>query len=40
VIKNGMHNMLDGYPSSDTTADEHVYGSETLYWDNPADHNV
>jgi peptide/nickel transport system substrate-binding protein len=38
LIKNGLHNMLDGFAASDTTADEHVFGPETLFWDNPEDH--
>ena len=38
LIKNGLINMLDGYAASDTTADEHVYNPETLFWENPEDH--
>jgi peptide/nickel transport system substrate-binding protein len=38
IVKNGIHNFLEGFPGDDTTGDEHVYNTETYFWDSPEMH--
>jgi peptide/nickel transport system substrate-binding protein len=40
IVKNGLHNFAEGFPNDDTTGDEQVYNTETLYWDDPTKHPV
>ncbi|MBN1643037.1 MAG: ABC transporter substrate-binding protein [Anaerolineae bacterium] len=38
IVKNGMHNYLDGLPIDDTTEDENLVGPPTLWWEDPENH--
>jgi peptide/nickel transport system substrate-binding protein len=38
IVKNGIHNFVDGFPNDDTTGDENVYNTETYFWDEPEMH--
>jgi len=38
IMKNGVHNFIEGFPNDDTTGDENVYNTETYYWDDPDMH--
>jgi peptide/nickel transport system substrate-binding protein len=38
IVKNGVHNFLEGFPNDDTTGDENVYNTETYTWDEPEKH--
>jgi peptide/nickel transport system substrate-binding protein len=38
IVKNGIHNFVEGFPNDDTTGDENVYNTETYFWDNPEAH--
>jgi len=35
IVKNGMHNFVEGFPNDDTTGDENVYNTETYFWEKP-----
>jgi len=39
IVKNGIHNFLEGFPNDDTTGDENVYNTETYFWDEPDKHS-
>jgi len=38
IVKNGVHNFVEGFPNDDTTGDENVYNTETYFWDEPDKH--
>jgi peptide/nickel transport system substrate-binding protein len=38
IVKNGVHNFVEGFPNDDTTGDENVYNTETYFWDDPEAH--
>jgi peptide/nickel transport system substrate-binding protein len=40
IVKNGLKNFVDGFPNDDPTSDEHIYCTETLFWDDPSKHPV
>jgi len=39
IMKNGIHNFVEGFPNDDTTGDENVYNTETYFWDEPDMHS-
>jgi hypothetical protein len=40
VVKNGLRNFVPGFPNDDTTGDENVYQTETLFWETPEEHTL
>jgi peptide/nickel transport system substrate-binding protein len=38
IVKNGFKNFPEGFPMDDTTGDEHLYNTETYFWDDPSKH--
>jgi peptide/nickel transport system substrate-binding protein len=38
IVKNGIHNFVEGFPNDDTTGDENIYNTETYFWDEPEAH--
>jgi len=38
VVKNGLHNYIDGLAIDTTTSDTNIANLQTLYWENPAEH--
>jgi peptide/nickel transport system substrate-binding protein len=38
IVKNGIHNFVEGFPNDDTTGDENIYNTETYFWDEPDNH--
>jgi peptide/nickel transport system substrate-binding protein len=40
IVKNGIHNFINNFPSDDTTGDEHIYNTETYTWDDPEKHKL
>ena len=40
IVKQGLRNFATGFPMDDTLGDESVYNPETLYWDEPGEHQI
>jgi peptide/nickel transport system substrate-binding protein len=40
IVKNGLHNIVEGVPLDDTTGDEHFLQTETYFWDDPESHTM
>lgn len=38
IVKNGLHNYVEGMPIDDPTGDEHLLQTETYFWDDPEAH--
>ena len=38
IVKNGVRNYVDGLPVDDPTGDEHLYNTETYFWEDPENH--
>ena len=38
IVKNGIHNFVEGFPNDDTTGDENIFNTETYFWDEPEKH--
>jgi peptide/nickel transport system substrate-binding protein len=39
IVKNGLQNMVGGYPLMDATRDESLINPAQLYWDDPTSHS-
>jgi peptide/nickel transport system substrate-binding protein len=38
IVKNGVRNYIEGLPVDDPTGDEHLYNTETYFWEDPENH--
>jgi peptide/nickel transport system substrate-binding protein len=38
IVKNGLHNYAEGFPTDDIVKDEHLPNTQALWWDDPAAH--
>lgn len=38
IMKNGLHNYVEGYPVDNVSKDEGLLNNETLFWDDPETH--
>jgi len=38
IVKNGFRNYAEGLPVDDPTGDEHLYNTETYFWEDPENH--